>query len=91
MKRYIIASLVSISLLTAFLSMTAKTGSDDQAKKVIEDISEGYTPFYTPPWAPKTTLAEAMLFTLQALLGASIFGYALSKLRTQRSGQEAGK
>ncbi|RMF91188.1 MAG: hypothetical protein D6733_01885 [Methanobacteriota archaeon] len=68
--------------LSAFLSLTAKTGTDDRAVNLIGDITEGgYTPWAEHIWAPPESWMETLLFSLQAAIGAFVFGYTLHQIK----------
>ena len=57
------------------------TGSDDQAKSMISEISPGYKPWFAPLWEPPSAEIESLLFTLQGVLGAGALFYFLGYIR----------
>lgn len=50
-------------------------GADDQAKAVIDRIAPGYKPWFKPLLEPPSGEISALLFALQAALGAGFLGY----------------
>ncbi|MFH0938646.1 MAG: energy-coupling factor ABC transporter substrate-binding protein [Planctomycetota bacterium] len=57
------------------------SGADDQAEKMIGQISPKYEPWFKPLWEPPSGEIECMLFALQAALGAGVFFYYLGYVR----------
>lgn len=64
-------------------------GTDTTAVTSIEDAHPDYEPWFSQLFAPPSSEVESGLFTLQAAVGAGIFGYALGALRRRRSTQPA--
>jgi len=56
-------------------------GADEQAVSVIEEISPGYEPWFTPLWEPPSSEIQSLLFAVQAALGAGFIGYYLGLSR----------
>lgn len=61
------------------------SGSDGQARQVVETLRPGYEPWFNPLWEPPSGEIESMLFGLQAAIGAGALCYALGYWRGRRS------
>lgn len=72
---------ILLAVLLVFLSPAGFVGTDEQATEMIEQIHEGYTPWFEPVWAPAGVWQERLLFALQAALGAAFLGYYLGRLQ----------
>jgi cobalt/nickel transport protein len=66
-------------------------GSDDAAAKTISEILKvpEYKPWASPVFKPPGSETESLLFSLQAALGAGIFGYCIGTLK-ERSKNKKG-
>jgi cobalt transport protein len=56
-------------------------GSDDQAEEAVKTLDPAYVPWMKSVWKPPSEEVATMLFTLQAAIGAGVFGYVLGYLR----------
>lgn len=58
-------------------------GSDDAASKTISEILnvKEYKPWASPVFEPPGGETESLLFSLQAAIGAGIFGYGIGILK----------
>ncbi|MCW1920361.1 energy-coupling factor ABC transporter substrate-binding protein [Rhodobacter sp. KR11] len=54
-------------------------GADGQAAAHIEESNPDFTPWATPLWKPPSGEVEGLFFTLQAVLGALVIGYAIGR------------
>jgi len=80
---YLIGSLVLIGLLAMPFVLTPNAGfggSDDKGSETIEQISPGYTPWFTWFWQPPEE-TESFLFAVQAAIGAIVIGYFIGYTR----------
>ena len=66
----------------AFIKNSEFGGSDDAASDAISEILQvdEYEPWATPIYEPPGGETEALLFCLQAALGAGVFGFGLGIL-----------
>lgn len=55
-------------------------GADGQAEEVIADLAPGYEPWASPLIEPPGGETESLIFTLQAGIGAGIFGFGFGYL-----------
>lgn len=55
------------------------SGADEQAVSVIEELSPGYKPWFSPIWEPPSSEIQSLLFAVQAALGAGFIGYYLGQ------------
>lgn len=58
-------------------------GADGQAKDLVTQIKPDYQPWMAPLFEPPSGEIEAMLFSLQAALGAGFIGYYLGSAVTR--------
>jgi len=72
---------VSLWLPRSGNSESAFTGTDDQAKDLIQEVRPEYVPWFRPVWKPPSGEVETLLFTLQAALGAGVLGYVIGYFR----------
>jgi cobalt transport protein len=63
-------------------------GTDDKARKAIEEVSPAYRPWAESFWRPSSPEMERSLFTVQALAGTLVF---LAVVRILRKKSESGK
>lgn len=70
--------LVTIPL--ALLGNTEFGGTDNAGSGVIEEIDEGYTPWFNSIWKPPSGEIESLLFCVQAAIGAGICGFVLGRI-----------
>lgn len=69
-----------------FVTGTEFPGADGLAEEAIFALRPGFEPWASLPWEPPGGETEAMLFVLQAALGAGFLGYYFGLRRG-----EAGK
>jgi cobalt/nickel transport protein len=83
---YLIGFIILIALMAApfLLKPGAKfDGSDDQGSQTIEQVSPGYTPWFTWFWQPPPE-TESFLFAVQAAIGAIVIGYFIGYTKARR-------
>jgi cobalt/nickel transport protein len=56
-------------------------GTDDAAKRVIQEIDTDYGPWISPFFEPGSGKGESLLFMIQAAIGAGVLAYGLIYLR----------
>jgi cobalt/nickel transport protein len=59
-------------------------GADGSANDTILEISPETQPWFEPLWSPPGGETESLLFALQAVMGASVIGYAFGYWRGRR-------
>lgn len=73
---------------TAFIAsagVQGLTGSDDQAGRVVSDLTDGsYHPWLDSLWHPNSE-EERLLFSLQAGIGGLLLGYFLDSLNRKKA------
>jgi cobalt/nickel transport protein len=57
------------------------TGTDDQARRLIQVSHPDYLPWFKSLWSPPSGQIESLLFSLQAALGAGVMGYYFGLIR----------
>lgn len=77
--------LVTIPL--ALLGNTEFSGTDNAGSGVIEEIDEGYTPWFESLWEPPSGEIESLLFCVQAAIGAGICGFVLGRISRKPKGE----
>lgn len=60
-------------------------GSDGNAEAMVTEIHPTYEPWFEPLWEPPSGEIESLIFTLLAVMGASIIGYYLGTRRGKKS------
>lgn len=77
--------LLAVAVLVAFPLLRGGEfgGADGEAAAHIE-AQPGFTPWFDPVWEPPSGEIESLFFTLQAVLGALVVGYAIGR-RHERS------
>ncbi len=80
---YALGFLALVGLLAIPFVLTPNAGfggSDDKGSQVIEQISPGYTPWFTWFWQPPPE-TSSFLFAVQAAIGAIVIGYFIGYTR----------
>lgn len=81
--RNLVLALGVVLLVTIPLALLGNTefgGTDDAGSGVIEEIDEGYTPWFNSFWEPPSGEIESLLFCVQAAIGAGICGFVLGRV-----------
>lgn len=63
-------------------------GADGQAEEVIAEISPDYEPWFSPFIEPPGGETESLLFSLQAGIGAGLFGFGFGYLVARKKFQK---
>ncbi|MEG1303387.1 MAG: energy-coupling factor ABC transporter substrate-binding protein [Lachnospiraceae bacterium] len=63
-------------------------GADGQAEEAITEINPSYEAWASPLMEPPGGETESLLFSLQAALGAGVFGYGLGVLKERKRHQK---
>lgn len=83
----LLAALIVIAPLALPGITGAFNGADGLAQEAISQ--SGYTPWFASLWQPPSKEIESMLFSLQAALGAGIFGYVLGRRSAAKKPDDA--
>lgn len=67
------------------------TGADEKAKALVGEIAPTYRPWFEPLMEPASGEVAALLFALQAAIGAGFIGYYLGVSLTREKVQRAAK
>ena len=81
--RNLVLALGVVLLVTVPLALLGNTefgGTDDAGSGVIEEIDEGYTPWFQSFWEPPSGEIESLLFCVQSAIGAGICGFVLGRI-----------
>lgn len=81
--RNTVLALGIVMLVTAPLMLLGNTefsGTDDAGSKVVEQITGGYSTWFSSVWEPPSGEIESLLFCVQAALGAGICGFVLGRI-----------
>ena len=88
---YLLGFLILIGLLTIPFLLHPNAGfegSDNAGIETIEQISPGYTPWFTWFWQPPPETAS-FLFAVQAAIGAIVIGYFIGYVRGRSAAGKA--
>lgn len=89
--------LLLAALIVIFPLMVVKDsefgGADGEASEAIEEMNEGFEPWFSPLWEPPGGETESLLFALQAALGSGVIFYCIGYLkgRAERKKEDIGK
>ena len=89
--RNLLLTLGVVLLVTVPLALLGNTefgGTDDAGSNVIEEIDEGYTPWFESIWEPPSGEIESLIFCIQSAIGAGICGYVLGSIRRKPKQKE---
>ncbi len=75
-----VAALIAAPLLLP-IEEAEYSGTDQQAKRLVEVSTPEYKPWVQPLWSPPSAEMESLLFALQAALGAGIVGFYVGNRR----------
>lgn len=81
----IIAVLFLASVPLFFYKSSSIGGTDDAAKKAIQEVAPGYTPWFQSFITPSGKEMETLFFTLQAAMGAGLLGYVIGYYKGRSS------
>ena len=97
MNRQNVILLAAAALIAAIpLFMTIEgdnvfAGADAEAEAMVERLRPDYTPWAEALWTPPSAEIEALLFMLQAGLGAGLLGYYLGLRRGETRARLRGE
>lgn len=63
------------------------SGADGLAQTEAQRIRPDYRPWATAFWQPPSAEVESLLFSLQAAIGAGLFGYYIGRRRGEAKGE----
>ena len=61
-------------------------GADGTAAEVVEEMNEGFEPWFNPIWKPPGGETEGLLFALQAAIGSGVIFYCIGYLKGRKDG-----
>ncbi len=64
-------------------------GADGAASEVVEEMNEGFKPWFSPIWEPPGGETESLLFALQAALGSGVIFYCIGYLKGRNEARKA--
>ncbi len=79
-----IVLLLLAAVITIIPLMAVKSefgGADGAASEVVEEMNEGFQPWFNPIWTPPGGETESLLFALQAALGSGVIFYWIGYLQ----------
>ena len=59
-------------------------GADGDASEFVEEMNEGFEPWFNPIWEPPGGETESLFFSLQAALGAGVIFYCIGYLKGRK-------
>ena len=65
-------------------------GADGKAVEIVEEINEGFQPWYKPFWEPPGGETESFFFAVQAAIGSGVIFYCIGYLKGRREGRKDG-
>ena len=77
---FALAALIAVFPLTV-VKDSEFGGADGAASEVVEEMNEGFEPWFSPIWEPPGGETESLLFALQAALGSGVIFYCIGYLK----------
>ena len=76
----LLAALISVAPLV-FVRNSEFTGADSKAVETIEEMNDGFVPWFNPIWEPPGGETESLFFALQAAIGSGVIFYCIGYLK----------
>ncbi len=93
-KKWIInIALLLLAVIIAFIPLMTVTsefgGADGAASEAVEEMNDGFKPWFRPIWEPPGGETESLLFELQAALGSGVIFYCIGYWKGRSDARKA--